>query len=73
MVKEDKTRVFHLYVKETGEQRYFASLGALFNAYAREDIGIAYQSLKNYWQKTDEPYENALCVIIKGKLERNQK
>ncbi|SHE99340.1 hypothetical protein SAMN05444405_104182 [Bacteroides luti] len=65
-------RVIHLELKETGEHRYFSSPSALYNAYSKEELKIARQSLLNYWQKTSAPYENAVCIIRKGALEQNK-
>lgn len=73
MEKEDKTKVYHLTLKSSDEQRYFASLGALYSNYEKADIGIAYQSLKNHFFKGNVVYDNALCTIRKGVLERNKK
>ena len=73
MEKEDKRRVIHLEIKVTGEHRYFASPAAIYDAFSSQELGIARQSLLNYWQKTKEPYENAICIIRKGELERKKK
>ena len=46
---------------------------AMYDNYTSQELGIARQSLLNYWQKTEEPYENAVCIIRKGELERKKK
>ena len=73
MEKEDKRRVIHVEMKATGKHRYFASPAAIYDVSSSQELGIARQSLLNYWQKTEEPYENAICVIRKGELERKTK
>lgn len=73
MEKEDKTKVYHLTLKSLDVPRYFASLGALYSNYDKAELGIAYQSLKNHFFKGNEIYDNALCTIRKGVLERNKK
>lgn len=66
-------RVIHLHIKETSLNRYFGSVAAMYDNYTSQELGIARQSLFNYWQKTNEPYENAICIIINGELERKKK
>ncbi|WP_321437277.1 hypothetical protein [uncultured Bacteroides sp.] len=66
-------RVIHLYLKEAGVNRYFGSVAAMYDNYTSQELGIARQSLFNYWQKRNEPYENAICIIINGELERKKK
>ncbi|WP_308764913.1 hypothetical protein [uncultured Bacteroides sp.] len=73
MEKEDKRRVIHVEIKATGEHKYFASPAAVYDVFTSKQLGIARQSLLNYWQKTEEPYENAICIIRKGELERKKK
>jgi hypothetical protein len=65
--------VIHLEIKATGSHRYFGSPSAMYDNYTSQELGIARQSLLNYWQKTEEPYENAICIIRKGELERKKK
>ena len=55
------------------KEDYFASPAAIYDVFSSQELGIARQSLLNYWQKTEEPYENAICVIRKGELERKTK
>ena len=45
----------------------------MYDNYTSQELGIARQSLLNYWQKTEKPYENAICIIRKGELERKNK
>ena len=72
MEKGDKRRVIHVEMKATGKHRYFAS-PAIYDVFSSQELGIARQSLLNYWQKTEEPYENTFCIIRKGELERKKK
>lgn len=65
--------VIHLEIKETGVHRYFGSPSAMYEHFTSQKLGIARQSLLNYWQKTETPYENAICIIRKGELERKTK
>lgn len=65
--------VIHLEIKAIGVHRYFGSPSAMYDNYTSQDLGIARQSLLNYWQKTEEPYENSICIIRKGELERKTK
>lgn len=73
MGTDEKRRVYHVEIKATGEHKYFASPAAIYEHYPNNELGIAKQSLLNYWQKTNVPYENAMCVIRKGELERKTK
>ena len=65
--------VIHLEFKATGLHRYFGSPSAMYDNYTSQELGIARQSLLNYWQKTEKPYENTICIIRKGELERKSK
>lgn len=51
MEKEDKRRVIHVEMKATGKHRYFASPAAIYDVFSSQELGIARQSLLNYWQK----------------------
>lgn len=65
--------IIHLEIKATKLHRYFGSPSAMYDNYTSQELGIARQSLLNYWQKTKEPYENAICIIRKGEVERKNK
>lgn len=71
--KEYKRRVIHVEIKSTGEHKYFASPAAIYDSFFPKELGISRQALLNYWQKTEHPYENAICIIRKGELERKSK
>ena len=45
--------VIHLEIKATGLHRYFGSPSAMYDNYTSQELGIARQSLLNYWQKTE--------------------
>lgn len=64
--------IIHLEMKATGLHRYFGSPSAMYDNFTSQELGIARQSLLNYWQKTDKPYENSICIIRKGELERKK-
>ena len=71
MAKTTDTRVIHVEIKDLGKHYYFASPAAIYKIFTVEQLGIQRQSLLNYWQTTDEPYENNKCIIRKGSLYRN--
>ena len=71
MAKSIDIRVIHVEIKASSTHHYFASPAAIYKTFSIEDIGIQRQSLLNYWQTTDEPYENDKCIIRKGSLTRN--
>lgn len=66
MEKEDKRRVIHVEVKATGEHRYFASPAAVYDVFSSQELGIARQSLLNYWQKRNFLMKIPFASLGKG-------
>lgn len=48
-----------------GKEEFFGCLLAIYDVYTREDIGVAYSTLK---KKRFEIYETKKCVITRHKL-----
>ena len=71
----NSNRIIHLFIKETGENRYFGSISAMYDVISREVVGIARQSLLNYFcaNKQVDRYENNRCIIIKSIIERKER
>lgn len=70
----ESKNIIHLYLKETGENRYFGSPSAMYELFSKEDLGISRQSLLNYYCLSKKNiYENNKCVIRKGVIERKEK
>ena len=66
--------IYHVYLKETDEHRYFGSKAAIGNALSKRKIGVEYKYL-NWWFCTHPGgvFENAFCIIRKGELEMKPK
>lgn len=70
--KYNNKTVIHLEYK--GENYYYGSIACIFDYFTSDQLGITYNSLKNYGLSKDKPYVNSKCIIRKGQLvtkERN--
>ncbi len=47
---------------------YFGSLASIYEMFTKEEVGIAYSSLRNYPLSFSNPYVNKKCIIRKGIL-----
>ena len=69
MEKEKVERtVVHVELLCNNSHHYFGSLAAIYEKFTKEEIGIAYGSLRNYGLSAEKPYQNKLCIIRKGYL-----
>jgi hypothetical protein len=66
MGKERKRelKVIHVHFKQTDTHDYFGSIVAVYESYSHEELGIRYNTLKNY----KLPYENKKVVVRQGVL-----
>lgn len=69
-------KVIHLHIED--RDYYFGSLSAIFSVFSKEDIGVAYGTLRNYGITPEHPYSNKkVCikegVLISSKGERGKK
>lgn len=53
-----------IHLQRGGEHYYFGSVAALYDHYSKEDIGIAYGSLRNYGLSPEKPYRNDKTGVI---------
>lgn len=66
---KQERKIFHVYIKEKSQNIYFGSMKAIFSNLGKEDVGIVYSTLANYFQSSDNDiYENSKCRIIKSFL-----
>ncbi|MDO5496730.1 MAG: hypothetical protein Q4F45_02510 [Alistipes sp.] len=56
--------VVHLEIN--GKHYYYGNLKALCDNWSKEDIGVAYNYLKNYVITEEKPYIGKKCTIRKG-------
>ena len=56
------TKIFHLHLKESSEDRYYSSLQALIED--TPDIGISKATLDRY--NFAKPFDNNICTIKRG-------
>lgn len=65
--------VIHLEIKATGLHRYFGSPSAMYDNYTSQELGIARQSLLNYWQKRKNPMKMLFVLSEKGSWNEKRK
>lgn len=65
--KFEKT-VIHLTIKDKDVHSYYGSVSCIYEHYTEDEIGIKYNSLRNFGISEDKPYENKNVIIRKGKL-----
>mgnify|MGYP001199971878 CR=1 FL=1 len=64
-----KRKVIHVYIYDTNSNYYFGSLTAIYIVLTPDQVGIKYQSLKNYFNSSgSNEYRNKKCTIIKDYL-----
>lgn len=63
---QQKRNIIHLEIN--GRHYYFGSLGALFSRFNKEDLNVAYGTLRNFKIEADKPYKNDKCTIRKGEI-----
>lgn len=61
-------RIIHLYVKESNSHHYFGCLSAIYDYFEREQLGIAYSSLRTRKINDLGMYENRKVIIRQGYL-----
>jgi hypothetical protein len=70
--------LYHLHMKNANPvipcqvNFYFGSIAAIFDAFTASQLGIAQQSLYDYGITPEKPYENKICIITKGELQRKK-
>ena len=68
MLKSDRT-IIHVEVKDTHEHLYFGSVAAMYeDSRVKYLLGIAYQTFRTKKLSKDNPFENDLVIVRKGKL-----
>ena len=65
---EKERTVIHLHLLDGDEHHYFGSIANIYEHYTKEELGIAYSSLRNYGLSNEHPYVNKKCIIRKGVL-----
>lgn len=67
-MKENRS-IIHIYLKGENENHYFGSMSAMYDNLDISKIGIAYQSLRNFYHsKKTNVFENSFCIIRKSEL-----
>ena len=57
-----------IHLELNGKHYYYGNLKALCDSWDKDDIGIAYNYLKNYGISEDKPYIGKKCIIRKGAI-----
>jgi hypothetical protein len=63
---KQKRAVVHLEMG--GKHYYYGNLKALCDSWDKEEIGVAYNYLKNYGIDEENPYIGKKCIIRKGTI-----
>lgn len=63
--KQERTVIHLIY---NGQHHYYGSIKAIYNDFTSEELGITYNSMKNYRLAEQKPYINKKCEIRKGIL-----
>lgn len=61
--KQERT-IIHLEID--GKHYYYGNLKALCDSWEKDDLGVAYNYLKNYGIDNEHPYIGRRCTIRKG-------
>ncbi len=75
--KKQERGVVHLFLKESGEHRYYGNMKALFDAQEQAEndgcLGVSYNYMKNYDFSAGRVYSNDKVEIRKGIIETQTK
>lgn len=70
----ESRNIIHVHIKSTDKHHYFGSMKAIYDVLGKEDIGVAYNTLRTRnTPDIDSPFENELCIIRKGRIFRTSK
>ena len=62
-----------IYVKfKSGSRHFFGSIAAIYETFDSETIGISQQGLYDYGLSSDRSYENKICKIYEGIINRKK-
>lgn len=62
--------IIHLHFNETGEDKYFGSMSAIFDVLDPRSIGASYSTLCNHKITPERPFSNKIVTIKKGTIIR---
>ena len=63
-----ENKVIYLYLKTDGSRHFFGCLKSLFEKFDSKELGITYDSLRNFGLSESKLYEDAKCIIVKGTI-----
>ena len=66
MTSESKQERSVIHLEINGEHYYYGNLKALCDNWNKDDLGVAYNYLKNYGIDNERPYIGKKCIIRKG-------
>lgn len=66
MAKTTKQERTVIHLELGGKHYYYGNLKALCDTWTREEIGVAYNYLRNYGISSERPYIGKKCIIRKG-------
>ena len=66
MTCESKQERSVIHLELNGEHYYYGNLKALCDNWNKDDLGVAYNYLKNYGIDNERPYFGKKCIIRKG-------
>lgn len=63
--------IFHLHFW-TGGDFYYGSIAAIYDQFGRDVLRVTQQRLYDFAITPDHPYENKICIIRKGSIQRKK-
>ena len=68
MLKNGRQERAVIHLEMDGHHYYYGNLKALCDSWDKDEIGVAYNYLKNYGIDEEKPYVGKKCIIRKGTI-----
>ena len=68
MLKNGRQERAVIHLEMDGHHYYYGNLKALCDSWDKDEIGVAYNYLKNYGIDEVKPYVGKKCIIRKGTI-----
>lgn len=59
-----------IHVEYGGSHYYFGGIKAIYERFSEQEIGIGLRALYAYNLTAEKPFENKVCTIRKGEIQR---
>lgn len=68
MLVNGKQERMVIHLEMSGKHFYYGNLKALCDSWAKDELGVSYNYLKNYGIDEENPYIGKKCIIRKGAI-----